>query len=293
MVLLKSNPLIYYEQISLIMEQLNKCICKVYSNNGSFSSGFFCLIPYNNKKLPVLIVNNHLINEQFIKSQETISFELNKEYKKINIKDNRIFYTNIEDDITIIEINPDKDFIFNFLELDENIFKEKEIFYGESICIINCEKRVSFGILHKILGNNEHTKIFYPCSTEESSCGSPIINLSNGKIIGIHIRGDTKCKYNKYNIGTFLKYPVEDLIDKFKDYINSKEKIISKIYSIANYSKNETQILDFDNKNKILENELKLEKEKNMILQDKILQLQKLLDSKEIKKGNIGKRKKK
>jgi hypothetical protein len=104
------------------------------------------------------------------------------------------------------------------------------------------------------------------------------MNLSNGKIIGIYIGGMSN---GRYNIGTFLKYPVEDLIDKFKDSINSKEKIISKIYSIANYSKNETQILDFDNKNKILENELKLEKEKNMILQDKILQLQKLLDNKE------------
>ena len=80
--------------------------------------------------------------------------------------------------------------------------------------------------------------IRYLYSTERGSGGSPIMNLSNGKIIGIHIGADSK---GRYNIGTFLKYPVEDLIDKFKDYINS-----------------ETQILDFDNKNKILENELKL-----------------------------------
>ena len=271
MVHFEGNSLISHEQISLIMEQLNKCICKVYAKEGHRSTGFFCLIPYNNKKLPALIVNNHLIDEQFIKSQENISFELNKEYKKINIKDNRIFYTNREDDITIIEINPDKDFIFNFLELDENIFKEEKIFYRESIYIIQCEKKVSFGKLENILEDDKHRKIRYRCSTEGSSGGSPIMNLSNGKIIGIHIGGDKKWGSN---FGTFLKNPVEDLIDKFKDYINSKEKIISKIYSIANYSKNGTQILDFDNKNKILENEVKLEKEKNMILQDKILQLQ-------------------
>ena len=270
MVVLDNYPgIISSKQISLILEQLNKCICKVYSSDGSFATGFFCFISYNNKRLPVLIVNNHLLNEEKIKKIENISFELNSEKKIINIKDNRMIYTNKEYDITIIEINPDKDFIYNFLELDENIFKQEQIFLRKSIYTVQCDKRVSFGVLKNI----DNYRIIHFCSTERGSTGSPIINLSNGKIIGIHCSSSSKFNYN---LGTFLKYPVINFIDKFKGYIISKEKIISKTYSITAKSDNEAQILDFENKNNAIENELK---EKNKILEEKIIHLQKLLNN--------------
>ena len=274
MVLINDYPgLISHKQISLILEQLNKCICKVYSSGNSFGTGFFCFIPYYNIKLPVLIVNHHLINEEYINKNDNISFELNREKKKINIKDNRAIYSNMKYDITIIEISPDKDFIYNFLELDENIFKEEIIFLKQSIYTIQSDKRLSFGILK----NFEDYRIIHLCSTENGSTGSPIMNLSNGKIIGIHCASSMKFKYN---IGTFLKYPIQNFIDKFKYYINSKEKCVSKTYSIVTES--ESKILDFENKNNFIENELKIEKEKNKILEEKVIQLQKLLNNNNI-----------
>jgi len=43
------------------------------------------------------------------------------------------------------------------------------------------------------------------------SSGSPIINLPNFKVIGIHLGGHPN---NNYNIGIFLKEPIEKLYEK-------------------------------------------------------------------------------
>ena len=297
MALLKDHPLISSQQISLILKQLKKCICKVYAylskHDYSYSTGFFCFIPLSlwnkmNKKtsemssinysenLPVLIVNNHLINETFIKNNETITLEINNEKKMIDIKDNRIIYTSEKFDITIIEINPDKDYIYNYLEIDENIFKEKILFEETSVYTIQCDKTVSFGTLKNFVDN---LQIRHSCSTRLGSGGSPIINLSNGKIIGVHCASLLR---SNFNLGTLIKYPIEKFFDKFeayiKDYINSKEQKFSKINPIIYNLENETKILDFDNNYPGLMNELKLEKDKNKILQEKINKLQLLLD---------------
>ena len=280
MAILKNYPdIISSKQLSLIIEQLRKCICKVYNDGPKhfISTGFFCFIPYNNKKLPVLIVNNHLIDENYIKNNGVITLTSNENEKKIkiNIKDNRIIYTNEEYDITIIEINPETDSIYNYLELDQHLFENEKLFMDRSIYTIQCDKRVSFGILKEI---NDY-EIKHLCCTEMSSGGCPIMDLSRGTIIGIHV-GRTKSK--NYNIGTFLKYPIKNFIDKFKDYINSKEKPISQTYSVINP---QIQSTDFEDKYKKIKNELELEKCKNKILEEKIIQLQKLLDK--YSKNNI------
>ena len=204
MAIIRGSPgIVCSKQILMILDQMNKCVCKVYSERNCTSTGFFCFIPYNNIKFPVLIVNNHVIDEGFINKNETISLELNNEKKTINIKDKKI-YTNREYDITIIEIDPDKDFIYNFLEIDENIFKEEEIFFkDQSIYLPQCYKKVSFGVLKKI--DYDDQRIDHACSTERESGGSPIMNLSNSRVIGIH------CGFHKninINVGTFLKKPI-------------------------------------------------------------------------------------
>ena len=274
MAIIRGSPgIVLSNQILMILEQMNKCVCKVYSERNCTSTGFFCFIPINNIKFPALITNNHVINEQFINKNETISLELNNEKKTINIKDKKI-YTNREYDITIIEIDPDKDFIYNFLEIDENIFKEEEIFFkDQSIYLPQCDKKVSFGVLKKI--DYEEQRIDHVCSSDRDSGGSPIMNLSNSRVIGIHYGFQ---KNFNINLGTFLQKPIMEFSDKFKDYINSK-KIMSKTYSIGNdlnIPKNEIKNFDFKNKNKINENDIELEIEKNRILKEKINQFENL-----------------
>ena len=82
----------------------------------------FCDIPYNSKKISVLMTNNHITNENIIEDNKFIKVTLNdeKEEKNIEINKNK-FYTNISNDIAIIKINPENDNIKDFLELDENI----------------------------------------------------------------------------------------------------------------------------------------------------------------------------
>jgi len=82
------------------------------------------------------------------------------------------------------------------------------------------------------------------------------------------------------NIGSFIKKPIIEFSVQFKDYIN--KKINSKTFSIGkdlNISKNESKNLDFENKNNINVNEFELEREKNRNLNEKINQLQNLLNN--------------
>ena len=70
------------------------------------------------------------------------------------------------------------------------------------------------------------------CTTDNGSFGSPILNLQTNKVIGIH----NKSSIN-YNIGTLLKLPIKDFINKTfmedeKDLIsinNTKFKIIKEL----------------------------------------------------------------
>ena len=276
MVLLRGSPgIVFSNQILMILDQMNKCVCKVYFEHNWISTGFFCFIPYNNIKFPVLIVNNNVIDEEFIKKNETISLELNNEKKAINIKDKKI-YTNMEYNITIIEIDPDKDFIYNFLEIDQNMFKEGDIFYkDQSIYLLQYDK-VSFGVLKKI--DYDDQRIDHACSSDRDSGGSPIMNLSNNRVIGMHYG---YLMHKNFNLGTFLKKPFMEFSDKFKDYINSK-KIMAKLYSIGtnlNIPKNELKNFDFENQNKISKNDIESEIEKNRILKEKINQFENLLNN--------------
>ena len=141
--------------------------------------------------------------------------------------DNRKIYTSDEKiyDTTIIEIKPEKDKLNekNFLELDINIF-EDSIDINEDIYIIQYPKysfnlqkaAVSYGKIKKIENKYE---IKHLCSTEVGSSGSPILNLSNNKVIGIHSRGYEKYNFNK---GFSLKYSIEEYLNNI-NLINIKK----------------------------------------------------------------------
>ena len=76
--------------------------------------------------MPVIISNYHIIDENILKKKE-ISVDLKNEKKIIYLNDDRKIYMNKQYDVTIIEINPEKDCIYNFLELDDEFFSIKDI----------------------------------------------------------------------------------------------------------------------------------------------------------------------
>ena len=69
---------------------------------------------------------------------------------------------------------------------------------------------VSYGVLKEIYKNKEYN-FKHLCCTKEGSSGSPIINLNNNKVFGIH-RGAGNI--GDYNIGLFLNYAIRDIINK-------------------------------------------------------------------------------
>ena len=242
------------EQTEKIVKQMKNCICKII-NGKKIGTGFFCKISKNNKFIPLLITSYHILDDNFIKTQKQLKLSLfdNQECKIINIdKDSKLYSSKEKEyDMMVLRLKQD-DGISDYLEFDNNIFNENsEILYGnESIYILHYPRgeksAVSFGMGFKKSNNYEFKHL---CNTESGSSGSPILNLTSNKLIGIH-RGYVKGENINFNIGTFLKKPLaifkQILINsKFNSYFISNQDLM-------NYNKNNNIIRSEKKKNELI-----------------------------------------
>ena len=148
---------------------MKKSVCKIKINTLT-GTGFFCNIPFNSIDLPVLVTNNHILNEKNISIGEVINISLNdNEFLcKLFIDESRITYSNEKYDITFIEIKKnDNLFMVSFLKIDKEIFKKGEYIY-KNISIYNLHypssKTVKFSIskiLKTDLLNMVHLEVQY------------------------------------------------------------------------------------------------------------------------------------
>ena len=231
----KSPIPVSIEGVEQILFQMKNSVCKIIKCDGDKGTGFFCRIPYNNfNLLPVLITNNHVLNEDDIQNNKKIEFTINddKKCRSIKIDKNRIKYTNEELDVTFIEIKPKEDKIDNFLDIDDSIEKDLENLYSnKSIYIMHYPKgtnaNVSFGLTKKLIDSN----FIHICSTDRGSSGSPILLLDSFKVIGIH-KGAPKENNFEFNYGIFIKEAINlfkqkgnnNTNIKYEDKYNIKEK---------------------------------------------------------------------
>ena len=76
----KSIPL---DNLKLVFEQTEKCICRILGENESYGTGFLCLIPFPDKLnlLPVLMTNYHVLNGLY--KEKNIEFTLNNDKKRL------------------------------------------------------------------------------------------------------------------------------------------------------------------------------------------------------------------
>ena len=241
-----------------IVHQMKKCVCKIYSK-GKKGTGFFTKIPYKDSYKKVLITNNHILGENEIKDNNIISFVLNnneQDKKTIKIKKDKKRYTNEILDITIIELEENKDDIYDYIEIDggikedmnlkkEDIINSYRYFYNnESIYILNYLNGdkivVSYGLLTNI---NEDNGIDHKCNTEKGSSGSPILSLQNNKLIGVHRGG---YQISDLNNGTLIIYPIIEfnkmnnnlcIVKKNKENKENKKKE-NKFNNIIYYNEN-------------------------------------------------------
>jgi V8-like Glu-specific endopeptidase len=241
-----------------ILEQMINCICKIKIREAS-GTGFFCKIPLGkNESLNVLMTNYHILDEKYYEDNKEIHLLLNdeKEAFAIDLLTERKTYFNKEYDITIIELK-EEDGIKNFLELDDNLFQEKEkVFYEDkSIYVLQYPYGRNACVSYGLLINIEKNDIKHTCSTENGSSGSPILNLENNKVIAIH-KGAGLSDFN-FNKGTFLKYPLNNFMEEQNNDINESKKPIA---SINDFSANKNR------ENKNLSKEIYKNYEKNSYL---------------------------
>ena len=105
------------EGLKTIYSQMKNCICKI----GEKDTGFFCYIPYNDIKLPVLITAEEIIDNNCNNKQLIVSMNNNTLKKTINLDENNILYRDKKSNIIIIRIRSHDNLNnINFLEYDED-----------------------------------------------------------------------------------------------------------------------------------------------------------------------------
>ena len=176
-----------------ILKQMKSYVCKIINGKKSYGSGFFCKIQFpDNSQVPVLITCNHIIDKDFLLKNEILNISINKKNFKLSL-DKIKYYTNKIEDITILEIKKDEsnneNIINDFLELNYELLNNsiKKV-QPTSLYIIHYpdsspyEAVVSYGIL--IRKNEYHFE--HNCSTQIGSSGSPLLDITNNRVIGIH-----------------------------------------------------------------------------------------------------------
>ena len=239
------------KQMEHITLQMQKSICKIQGK--LTGTGFFCHINYDNKRVPCLMTNFHILDKEYIIQKNNkieISINDNKIIEEIIIKPEDVIYSSKrnEYDLVIIKLKEGQEYMknVNYLELDENLFIKNSLKGYKSIYILHYpnsqnagvsygngiaydENKSKFDIQHKcntLEGSSGGPilkfDIQHKCNTLEGSSGGPILNLSTNKVIGIHKGCIQKISGEKYNIGTFLKVPLEEIKKKNSDDDNNK-----------------------------------------------------------------------
>ena len=212
-----------------ILNQMDNIFYKTKRNGDKYEYVIFCHFYIENKKIPVMIGNYDIINEQYVANNDTIEVLFNKEIIKIEFGNTRYF--NKPYCFSVIEIRENNK--IKFLELDDYLYEKESQFYynNESIYSIFYDNdnyiSVEYGVIIKI--NN--TEILYSSYPNIMHQFWPLFNLSNNKLIGL-------CRNNSkyYNNGIFFKYIIDEFINEYKysrNMINNK-KIDNEIEILLN-----------------------------------------------------------
>ena len=212
------------------LRNMGQCICKI-NGKENIGTGFFCKIKYGNEFIKVLITIYHIIDKDYLEDKNILKFYINNTYQVINLDKHSLIYSSISDEYDIIMVKIKEENEFNdYLEIDENIFRNKsEMFYkDEPIYILHYPNADIASVSNgKGIEQINNYDIRHFCNTQSGSSGAPILSSFTNKVIGIH-----KAFIKKgYNIGTFLKFPLNELnqkytkkptdkINKIKDYFN-------------------------------------------------------------------------
>ena len=168
-----------------ILEQMETSFYTVKDKKGNKGIGIFCNIKYENKNIPVIIINNCKID---VKHNNILYISKNTKEQEIELLYLR--YISKEFNISIIEVKENKKDKIKYMEIDDKIFdKNFEMWYNdESIYIIQYSNENNIFISYGEITNTNNYQIRYYCNIYQHSRFSLIFNLSNNKLIGFHER---------------------------------------------------------------------------------------------------------
>jgi hypothetical protein len=203
-------------EITKLFQKGAESMCKIHilkNGKSGTGTGFFCSIRHSNLDLNiVLLTNNHVLDEDFLKEGNIIEYECGNEIiKQIKITKERRIFTNKDLDYSCIEIF-DNDKILNYFEINDDIINGNiDKILNSEIFILQYPKggEISFsqGNIVRIIEN----RILHSASTQEGSSGSPIIlrnNQYNYKICGIHFGGEES---KNCNFATSINKIINDM----------------------------------------------------------------------------------
>ena len=230
-----------------LKSQFKESICRIKSRNGLKGIGFFSTIsfPKNGNKINVLITSSKLISEYDLTNENIIELHLKNSNKtiKMNIDNNRKFYSDYKNQISIIELlENDQLKNIEFLNLVSltpyNLYKNEPIFL---LCFNNdpknsLEDQYITGNINKFSYENDNNIFTFNTAlninmTEE--IGSPILSSDYNGVIGVNIT-----EQEGYNKGILIKKSIEKFFNK--------DSIIKVIFQDLDFNKEYSiEVLDF------------------------------------------------
>ena len=109
------------------------------------------------------------------------------------------------------------------MKLTNDINNYNNIYENELLYILNYINGKILFDSYGILTNLNEIKIMHRCNTDPGSSSSPIILLTNNKVIGMHYRGSKH--NNNYNFGILHKKPILEYIKINEENIKLKKEI--------------------------------------------------------------------
>ena len=155
-----------------ILEQMSSCICKIKASNEESGTGFFCKV----NSMNFLMTCYHIMDEKYLKENKELNLSLNDdEHIKINLGIQREIYCNEEYDTTFIELR-EEDKIKNYLELDDNLFKDDEYIANyfqkfHQVYVLQYLHEEGINVSYGCLGDINRQAIPFPyiCKTKNGS----------------------------------------------------------------------------------------------------------------------------
>ena len=233
-----------------LKKKLEKKIIKIkvfnHTKGSVIGKGFFCKLSHPKLSNLFIITSNRTLNNDNMKNDiEITTLDNNKSYI-IKKDDSRKTFTNPLWNVTLIEIlKKDKININSYFEIDDKLYGDisnQYSYINNLICLFQYPYEDNKLDLYKGIINTINENNFVYSLNGVPLSGSPIIHLSNKKILGIH----------KSNAGKGCGIFFNEIIEKFlkKDFNNNKTKKKSK------------------DKNKIIKS-LKTNKKKSQLLNSK------------------------